>query len=282
MKLQESSNKLSFNHEDNKKNFHKKKEGHYKNYNNDYDQRPRHGKGGKFNKTHGEGFRGKGHNHPKERNYEYENRKERDHEGRGNEGRVHNSAHKNNYKKNRNKHYDKGYNKNYNKNYGKNDYKGQGKAPPPYKPQEETKEVMREERGGGERGEESKGKPGLNNQKRRIENKALFARQLGSIQKTLTEGQKTTNFKPQLEPKMESKPAAIHGREIMNAKDDRKFPPAGPGESRRDHLPPKADDKGDKGKPFRRDKRNNLGFKASAAAIISGQTGGKGNFADYT
>ena len=35
-------------------------------------------------------------------------------------------------------------------------------------------------------------------------------------------------------------------------------------------------------KPFGRNKRNNNGFKVSAAAMFNGQTGGKGSFTDYT
>ena len=254
-------NKHSFNKEDNKMNYKKKNNNYKKNYNNEYDRKGPKPKGGKFYKTHTDGFKPRNNQNPKDRNYEYENHKER-----GHDAKFQNSAHKNHFKS-------------MNKNYER----------------PRNNEGERGERGM----EESKNKPGHTDQRRR-ENKAIFAHQLKSIHKTLTEGQGkpfTKPLPPEVQtkgyskamppsneeykqgPKIEPKSTALAGRGIMNTnQNDRKY--SGVGDKRKEKFPKNKfpTEEGHYG----RDKRQNLGFKASAAAMFSGQTGGKGNFTDYT
>lgn len=232
--------------------FNKKRQYH------DYDQAPRPPKDQKFYKTH-QGFHPKQNHFKKERNYEYENRKER---GHNEEPHMHKQPYKpyNNHK-----------------NYNKNNWKKDNQKQDP------------------ERGEEYK-KPTA---QRKEENKAIFAHQLKNIQKTLISDEAVKKPSPytapeqKTAPKVDSKVTAFAGNgivnDIMKNNDDFIISTLNKEESKYSSAIDTAKttfgtSKDGSSKPstnFSRDKRSNLGFRASAAAMFSNQTGGKCSHPDY-
>lgn len=222
----------------------------------DFDQGARPPKDQKFFKTH-QGFHPKQNQFKKDRNYEYENRKERGH----NEGHF---MHKPPYKP---------YNNH--KNYNKNNWKKENQKQDP------------------ERGEEYK-KPTA---QRKEENKAIFAHQLKNIQKTLSAKKPSPNpyIAPDqnTEPKTDSKVTAFAGNgivnDIMKNNDDFIISTLNKEESKYSNAVDTTKttfgtSKDGSSKPstnFNRDKRSNLGLRAGAAAMFSNQTGGKCSYPDY-
>lgn len=219
----------------------------------------------KFHKTYQEGFNPKANNLTKDRNYEYENHKERGHDAMK-----------------------PPIQKTFHKHDGKKDFSKQNW----------NKEV--EKRQDLERGEEYK-KPAFNSQ-RKLENKNIFAHQLKSIQKTIAQEPvknkafaapySNTDYKKGT--KHESKATAIAGsgiiNDLMKTNDDFIITPIGE-ESK--YLATKDSTKANFGS-FKdsnskgsinkgsRDTKFNTGFRTSAASMFVNQTGGSGNFTDYT
>lgn len=239
---------------------------HNKKYNHEYEQGVKYTKDDNFHKTH-EGFHSKNHHYKKDRNYEYENRKERMYEEKQTPNKTY---HKN---------FDHG------KNYQKNNWKKEN------------------EKQDNERGEENK-KPVFNSQ-RKQENKAIFAHQLKSIQKTLipTDGKPKacpntlTEVGPGQPGKSESKPppkvTTLVGSGIVNdlmkntddfiitSMDKEESKQVSAVDTTKTNFGSSKETASKSNSTLNRDKRTNTGFRTSAAAMFSNQTGGKCTYADY-
>lgn len=163
------------------------------------------------------------------------------------------------------------------KNHYKNNHRDSKRKP--QKHNEETKEP--------ERGEECK-KPVISDQRKR-EHKALFANQLMSIKKTLTQDKPLNKDKDKRAPPKPfpaatkevmpgQKSTALAGRDFVHSKDKDNFKykekQVWPQEVKKEPA--------DASKPYGRSKRGNNGFKVHAEAMFSQQNGGTSDFTDFT